>query len=54
MALEDNIGKEASAFHLNPILNSPYDEPGRHWVLDEGRQPTDKIGDGRREVSFGV
>ena len=52
MAFEDDSGKDASTFHLNPILNSPYDEPKRHWILDEGRQPTDMIGDGRREVSF--
>ncbi|MYF52069.1 MAG: restriction endonuclease [Gammaproteobacteria bacterium] len=40
------------AFHQSPILNSPYEVPTRHWVLDEGRQPTDAIGKGRREVSF--
>lgn len=39
-------------FHQSPILNSPYEVPTRHWVLDEGRQPTDAIGKGRREVSF--
>ena len=39
-------------FHQSPILNSPYEVPARHWVLDEGRQPTDAIGDGRRTVSF--
>ena len=42
----------ATTFHRNPILNSPYEVPTRHWVLDEGRQPTDTIGDGRRQVSF--
>ena len=35
-----------------PILNSPYEVPARHWVLDESRQPTDKIGESRRGVSF--
>ncbi|MDE0227032.1 MAG: DEAD/DEAH box helicase family protein [Gammaproteobacteria bacterium] len=44
--------KDASAFHVSPILNSPYEEPSRHWILDEARQPTDRIGDGRRDVSF--
>ena len=39
-------------FHQSPILNSPYEVPARHWVLDKGRQPTDTIGDGRRKVSF--
>ena len=52
MAYEDDSGGDASAFHLNPILNSPYEVPDRHWILDESRQPTDRIGDGRREVSF--
>ena len=40
------------AFHQSPILNSPYEVPARHWVLDEGRQPTDKIAESRRTVSF--
>ena len=40
------------AFHQSPILNSPYEVPARHWVLDEGRQPTDTVGEGRRKVSF--
>ena len=39
-------------FHQSPILNSPYEAPARHWVLDKDRQPTDTIGKGRREVSF--
>ena len=43
---------DAATFHRNPILNSPYELPGRHWVLDESRQPTERIGDGRRPVSF--
>ena len=44
--------QDAATFHRSPILNSPYELPGRHWVLDESRQPTEKIGDGRRAVSF--
>ena len=40
------------AFHQSPILNSPYEVPARHWELDEGRQPTDTVGEGRRKVSF--
>ena len=43
---------DATPFHRSPILNSPYELPGRHWVLDESRQPTERIGDGRRAVSF--
>jgi len=27
-------------FFERPILNSPYEYPGRHWALDEnGQQP---------------
>ena len=43
---------EATSFHKSPILNSPYEVPTRHWVLDESRQPTDQVAGGRREVSF--
>ncbi len=41
-----------STFHRSPILNSPYEAPTRHWVLDESRQPTDKVAASRRKVSF--
>ena len=43
---------EPATFHENPILNSPFEPPARHWVLDEDRQPTSTIGEGRRRVSF--
>ena len=43
---------DATTFHRNPILNSPYEVPARHWVLDESRQPTDQIVESRRPVSF--
>ena len=39
-------------FFERPILNSPYEHPGRHWELDENRQPTHRILDRRRRVSF--
>ena len=39
-------------FFRRPILNSPYEYPGRHWELDENRQPTNRIADRRRRVSF--
>ncbi len=39
-------------FHKSPILNSPYEVPTRHWVLDESRQPTDVVAESRRRVSF--
>ena len=38
-------------FFSDPILNSPYDYPGRHWELDNG-QPTGAIAEGRRTASF--
>jgi type III restriction enzyme len=36
------------SFFERPILNSPYDYPGRHWELDEDGQPTNRIIDSRR------
>ena len=36
-------------FFKNPILNSPYDPPGRHWELDEDRSPTGTVVDTRRQ-----
>ncbi len=39
-------------FFNKPILNSPYDYPVRHWELDETGQPTQKVLESRRRVSF--
>ena len=39
-------------FFEQPILNSPYEYPARHWELDENRQPTNRIVDRRRSVTF--
>ena len=39
-------------FFAHPILNSPYQPPSRHWHLDENRQPTGEIRDGRRQASY--
>ena len=39
-------------FFDRPILNSPYEYPARHWELDESGQPTNRILDRRRQVSF--
>jgi len=39
-------------FFAQPVLNSPYEYPIRHWELDEGNQPTQTIVDSRRTVSF--
>ncbi len=38
----------------NPILNSPFVKPARHWVLDEQGIPTGAISDGRRRSEYVV
>ncbi|HWA45064.1 MAG TPA: DEAD/DEAH box helicase family protein, partial [Hypericibacter adhaerens] len=35
-------------FFTQPILNSPYAYPGRHWHLDDDHQPTNRIIESRR------
>ena len=40
-------------FYEQPILNSPYEAPTRHWKLDEeDRQPTGEIVERRRRAEF--
>ena len=39
-------------FFEQPILNSPYEYPSRHWELDAAGQPTNKIRRERRKVAF--
>lgn len=39
-------------FFKKPILNSPYDYPGRHWELDDSGQPTHNIKKSRRRADF--
>ena len=39
-------------FFEKPVLNSPYERPKLHWELDETGQPTQKIVESRRQVSF--
>ena len=39
-------------FFEQPVLNSPYERPNRHWELDEAGQPTRKVVEGRRPVRF--
>ena len=39
-------------FFKQPILNSPYEYPGRHWELDEAGQPTQKTINRRRPAEF--
>lgn len=39
-------------FFKEPILNSPYERPSRHWELDENGQPTHNIVEKRRKAEF--
>jgi len=39
-------------FFVQPVLNSPYEYPGRHWELDDQGQPTQKIIQARRKAEF--
>ncbi|MBK6350992.1 MAG: DEAD/DEAH box helicase family protein [Proteobacteria bacterium] len=41
-----------NAFFEKPILNSPYDQPVRHWELDDAGQPTQQIVAARRRAEF--
>ncbi len=41
----------STAFFEQPILNSPYEYPKRHWKLVDG-QPTGEIVNGRRPAEF--
>jgi type III restriction enzyme len=41
-----------NGFYKQPILNSPYERPGRHWELDETGQPTHRVIDSRRRADF--
>ena len=41
-----------SQFFENPILNSPYKYPDRHWELDDDGQPTQKIIERRRRAEL--
>jgi len=39
-------------FFEQPILNSPYECPGRHWELDDEGQPTQQIIENRRSAKY--
>ena len=39
-------------FAHNPILNSPYEYPARHWDMDDNNQPTAKVNEFRRPSSL--
>ncbi|MGA7325532.1 MAG: DEAD/DEAH box helicase family protein, partial [Rhodomicrobium sp.] len=36
----------------NPIINSPFQEPYQHWLLDEFGRPTGEIAQGRRRSEY--
>jgi len=42
----------AASFFDQPILNSPYMCPSRHWELDESGQPTQQLIERRRPAEF--
>lgn len=42
----------SNRFFEQPILNSPYEYPLKHWELDEEGQPTQKIIESRRRADF--
>ncbi len=42
----------SDTFFNQPILNSPYEYPKRHWELDENGQPTRKVVERRRRAEF--
>lgn len=42
----------SNPFFDQPILNSPYEKPIRHWQLDETGQPTQQIVNSRRKAEF--
>jgi len=48
---EENLKMEDQFFN-QPILNSPYEYPTRHWELNEDGQPTNKIKESRRRAEF--
>ena len=42
----------SQAFYERPILNSPYEYPGRHWQPDDRGLPTDELVETRRTAEF--
>src|SRR5687768_1649635 len=52
-ATPHSIGRmESPTFFDHPVLNSPYEYPGRHWELDQDGQPTGLIIESRRGAKF--
>jgi type III restriction enzyme len=42
----------SNPFFDHPILNSPYEYPGRHWGLDDDGQPTQRVEEKRRPAQL--
>lgn len=42
----------SEVFFQSPILNSPYEEPSRHWELDDNGQPTTTVVRHRRKSAL--
>ena len=42
----------SGAFFEQPVVNSPYEYPARHWELDPEGQPTSRIIARRRQAEF--
>jgi len=42
----------AVALFEHPVINSPYDYPGRLWELDDNGQPTERTEERRRRAEF--
>ncbi len=42
----------SNPFFDQPIINSPYAPPSKHWELDEAGQPTQKVIETRRRAQF--
>ena len=47
-----DVAEQPDRFYEQPILNSPYDYPGRHWELDESNRPTNQVIDRRRPSAY--
>jgi type III restriction enzyme len=52
MADREGMRNMSEQFFNDPILNSPYEYPNRHWELDQRGQPTQKIVHHRRLAKF--
>ena len=46
------VSDAGNRFYDRPILNSPYERPGRHWALDKQNRPTGGIEPDRRPSAY--